>query len=113
MSLENTAVTVHGAIDCDGHILEPPTLWEDYLEPRYRDRAIRIRTDPEGWEYFEYDGQPSRLCFKGFPGILGAMGRPDIVPGPDRTYVQGAPPGSMRSLKKLAKSCGRGKVGAT
>ena len=22
-------------IDCDGHILEPPDLWEKYLEPRY------------------------------------------------------------------------------
>ena len=24
-------------IDCDGHILEPPDLWEKYLEPRYRE----------------------------------------------------------------------------
>jgi hypothetical protein len=30
-------------IDCDGHILEPPGLWERYLEPAYRDRALRIR----------------------------------------------------------------------
>ena len=30
-------------IDCDGHILEPPDLWERYLEPNYRDRALRIR----------------------------------------------------------------------
>jgi hypothetical protein len=29
-------------IDCDAHILEPATLWEEYLEERYRDRAIRI-----------------------------------------------------------------------
>ena len=28
-------------IDADGHILEPPDLWETYLEPKYRDRAIR------------------------------------------------------------------------
>jgi hypothetical protein len=30
-------------IDADGHILEPPDLWEKYTEPKYRDRAIRIR----------------------------------------------------------------------
>ena len=30
-------------IDADGHILEPPDLWERYLEPQYRDRALRIR----------------------------------------------------------------------
>jgi hypothetical protein len=29
-------------IDADSHVMEPPDLWERYLEPRYRDRAIRI-----------------------------------------------------------------------
>jgi len=29
-------------IDCDAHILEPATLWQEYLEPEFRDRAIRI-----------------------------------------------------------------------
>ncbi|HZQ86491.1 MAG TPA: amidohydrolase family protein, partial [Acidimicrobiales bacterium] len=29
-------------IDADSHVLEPADLWETYLEPRYRDRAIRI-----------------------------------------------------------------------
>ncbi|MCB1647721.1 MAG: amidohydrolase [Pseudomonadales bacterium] len=31
-------------IDCDSHIMEPADLWETYLEPGYRDRAIRIET---------------------------------------------------------------------
>jgi predicted TIM-barrel fold metal-dependent hydrolase len=31
-------------VDCDAHILEPADLWQNYLEPRYRDRAIRIET---------------------------------------------------------------------
>ena len=35
-----------GGIDADGHVLEPPDLWERYLEPRYRERALRIRKDP-------------------------------------------------------------------
>lgn len=29
-------------IDCDAHVLEPADLWQTYLEPKYRDRAIRI-----------------------------------------------------------------------
>jgi hypothetical protein len=35
-------------IDADGHILEPPDLWEKYLEAEYRPRAIRIKKDSEG-----------------------------------------------------------------
>ena len=29
-------------VDMDSHVMEPPDLWQNYLEPRYRDRAIRI-----------------------------------------------------------------------
>ncbi len=29
-------------IDCDSHVMEPADLWQRYLEPKYRDRAIRI-----------------------------------------------------------------------
>ena len=29
-------------VDCDSHVMEPADLWTRYLEPRYRDRAIRI-----------------------------------------------------------------------
>ena len=62
-------------IDADGHILEPPDLWERYLEPKYRDRAIRIRRDSEGWEYLEIDGKPSRYSGRGALARLGSMGR--------------------------------------
>ena len=36
-----------GAVDADGHILEPPDLWEAYLEPKYRDRALRFVIDEQ------------------------------------------------------------------
>jgi len=29
-------------VDADGHVLEPEDLWTRFLEPRWRDRAIRI-----------------------------------------------------------------------
>src|SRR5579883_754397 len=62
-------------IDADGHILEPPDLWERYLEPQYRDRAIRLKRDDEGWEYLEIDRKPSRYCARGALTRLGSMGR--------------------------------------
>jgi hypothetical protein len=31
------------AIDADGHIFEPPDLWEKYIEPQYRDRTSHSR----------------------------------------------------------------------
>jgi len=48
-----------GAIDADGHILEPPTIWEDYIDPQYRDRALRFRVDEQGLEELEIGGQRS------------------------------------------------------
>jgi predicted TIM-barrel fold metal-dependent hydrolase len=35
-------------VDADGHVTEPPTLWDQYLEPRFRDRAPRFTLDAEG-----------------------------------------------------------------
>ncbi len=95
-----------GVIDADGHILEPPDLWERYLEPRYRERALRIRTDDEGLEYLEIGGKPSLLSRKGFPGTLGAMGKThveDVRPNPERTYLRGAPHGSMDMKERLER----------
>ena len=37
-------------IDCDSHVMEPPDLWEKYLEPKFRDRAIRIAITSVGIE---------------------------------------------------------------
>lgn len=30
-------------IDADGHIVEPKALWEEYVEPEFRDRVVQIR----------------------------------------------------------------------
>ena len=34
-----------GTVDADGHILEPPDLWENYLPRKFLDRALRVRVD--------------------------------------------------------------------
>ncbi len=35
-------------IDGDSHVLEPPDLWDEYLEPEFRPRAIRITRSISG-----------------------------------------------------------------
>ena len=69
------SLPMSGVIDADGHILEAPDLWEQYLEPKYRDRAVRIRKDDAGLEYLEVNGQPSKMTRKGAPSGLGVMDR--------------------------------------
>ena len=110
-------------IDCDGHILEPPDLWEKYLEPRYRDRAIRIRVGDDKFEYLEIDGKRAVLPRPGQLGTLGGMGqrvdeakhlreramrgeiRPEemrgIRPDPERTYLRGAGFGTMDMKERV------------
>lgn len=93
-----------GAVDADGHILEPPTLWEEYIDPQYRDRALRIRVDENGLEELEIGGQRSQLSRNGFPSTLGAMGDPDLRGmqlDPKRTYMSEAPFGSMDPMERL------------
>jgi predicted TIM-barrel fold metal-dependent hydrolase len=96
------------AIDADGHLLEPPDLWERYLEPKYRDRALRIRKDPaDGLEYLEIDGRPSKLIRRGMPGGLGAMDRVGgIVYEREPTglvYVDNAPLGAMDAHERIER----------
>ena len=94
-----------GAVDADGHILEPPDLWEEYLEDRYKDRALRIEIEPErGLEVLMIDNQRSKLARPGMVSTLGAMGAPDlpdIMFNPDRTYVGEIPYGAMDPHQRI------------
>lgn len=90
-----------GTIDADGHILEPPDLWENYLEAKYVRRALRIQVDDEGYEYLEIDGKPSKRSRKGSLGLLGAMGEEDMRPRPDRRYADHMPFGSCDPNERL------------
>jgi predicted TIM-barrel fold metal-dependent hydrolase len=57
---KTTRTKYTGVIDADGHINEPHDLWEKYIDPRFRDRAIHIGIDPDGSERLQMDGRPSR-----------------------------------------------------
>jgi len=96
-----------GVVDADGHILEPPNLWERYLEPQYRDRAVRIRKDERGLEYLEINGQPSKMVRNGAPATLGVM---DQLAGIEYKreptglgYVDNASFGSMDTKERLKR----------
>ena len=54
-------VAYDNIIDADGHILEPPAMWENYIDPKFRERALRIRVGDDGREYLEIDGRPSKF----------------------------------------------------
>src|SRR3954464_2425871 len=56
---ETQQLAFDGAVDADGHILEPPDLWERYIDPQYRDRALRIVRDEQGLEELEIGGKTS------------------------------------------------------
>ena len=47
-------------IDADGHIVEPPTLWQDYVEPEFRDRVIQIRRGADGKDEFWVNAERRR-----------------------------------------------------
>lgn len=101
MAYEIVRFPYDGAVDADGHILEPATLWEEYLEERYKDRALRIRRDDEGFEYLELNGVPSKRTVKGALGLMGAMGDPDARPSPDRLYMDHIPFGAADANQRL------------
>ncbi len=97
-------VAESGAVDADGHILEPPTLWEEYIDPAFRDRALRIRVDENGLEELEIDGRRSQMSRRGFPATLGAMGAPDLADmqkNPERTYLGESPYGAMDPSERI------------
>ena len=58
-------------VDVDGHIQEPADLWEEYLEPEYKERALRIELDEDGLEYLSVDGEQSWFQRNGPWGLLG------------------------------------------
>ena len=101
---ETERLSYEGAVDADGHILEPADLWERYIDPKHRDRGLRIVLDENGLEELEIGGQRSQMSRRGFPSMLGAMGDPEIgkiQKDPARTYMGEAPFGSMDPDERL------------
>jgi len=89
-------------VDADGHVLEPLDTWERYLEPRFRERAIRLEHDANGFELLLVDGQPLEML-RGTLGSLGGIGMSGndlLIPG-KHTYADGSPPGGYDPKARL------------
>ena len=90
-------------VDADGHILEPPDLWEKYLEAKYQPHAIKVVKNEKGLECLQYDDKLSQMAQPGFLAALGGMGKEqdELRPNAERTYVGCAPFGSMNARERV------------
>lgn len=62
-------------IDADGHILEPPDLWEKYIDPKFRADCPTLITTEEGGEIFKIEGDDAFDLSRGKRRVrLGGLG---------------------------------------
>jgi len=101
MAYEIVRFPYDGTIDADGHVLEPATLWGDYLEDRYQSRAMRVAIDEDGLEYLVIGGKPSERTNRGALGMMGAMGDLDARPSADRRYADSIPFGAGDATERI------------
>ena len=90
-----------GAVDADGHVYEPANLWKDYLEEKYKDRAIRVKRDRDGWEYLEVDRQPIQQLLGSKGLAFPMMGDKFVAPDPNRLYMETLPYGATDPRQRL------------
>jgi len=92
-------------IDADGHVLEPPDLWERYVEPAWRERAIRVVRQADGRDVLLIDGRPARLTTAEMLGGFGGMGKPlEVLAAAclSGRYVENAPAPATDPAARLA-----------
>lgn len=87
--------------DADSHVLEPPDLWDNYLEREFRDRSIRLVRNSDGVEQLIVDGE---VILKDSLAALGGveLKREGLFDPKSRlSYIDGAPPASMFGPDRL------------
>ena len=91
------------SVDADSHVLEPRSTWIDYIDPAFRDRAIRIEVDQQGDEVLLVDGRPVESMRNGLAGLGGI--NLDPAQALDRSaglrYEDGCPPGGYDPSARL------------
>ncbi len=72
-------------VSADSHVCEPADLWLKYIDPKFRERAPRIRRDDLGEDSFFCDGVrllgPARFSRAGKPGKGWGKTLADVYPG--------------------------------
>src|SRR5580704_12107759 len=66
----------YNVIDADGHILEPLDLWDNYIEPKFREQRPRFVIDDNGKERLSVEGK-----LLGNPRGIGSLGSVGVRQG--------------------------------
>src|SRR5256885_5325766 len=82
----------YNVIDSDGHILEPLTLWNDYMDPAFRHRAPKLVIDKDGKERLLVEDQILGSQ-QGMGGIGGGGARRGGGSAARMRYEEGGPRG--------------------
>lgn len=87
-------------VDMDSHVMEPPDLWLNYLEPCYRDRAIRIERNASGVESLIVD---NKVLLSGRLAALGGAEHDAVqaFTDPGLTYLDGCPKASWDTAARV------------
>jgi hypothetical protein len=70
--------------DADNHFVEPEDMYERYIAPKYRDKAVRFVRDAQGRRIQLYGSRPSKLAFtrESAPQALEELERLAAAAGP-------------------------------
>src|ERR1700728_432163 len=71
-----TMTRAYGVVDADGHILEPLTLWDEYIDPAFHERWPRFVIDENGKERLTVEGK-----MLGNPRGIGSLGAVGVRQG--------------------------------
>src|SRR5260221_12291390 len=78
----------YNVIDADGHVLEPFTLWGDYMDPAFKDRAPKLIKDKNGKQRLLLE-EKVLGSQAGFGGIGGIGARQGAVNATEMEYEEG------------------------
>jgi hypothetical protein len=62
-------------IDCDQHLFETADLWQRYIDPSLRDRALRLEDDELGYTWLAWRDERLMPAFHQVPGDTDTIGR--------------------------------------
>ena len=98
-----------GGIDADGHVVEPPDMWQRYIDPRHRDVAMAVRIDDKKKEYLDLGGgRMSKVIRNGYPVGVALMDRLGGIvyerePRTGSPYIDSMPLGAMDPKERLQR----------
>ena len=87
-------------VDMDSHVMEPPDLWLNYLEARFRHRAIRIERNADGIEDLIVD---NKVLLSGRLAALGGAEHDAVqtFTDPELSYLDGCPKASYDTAARV------------